>query len=88
VTGDLGGHSSIALNVMLIFGYSGPDYGIGQNGTDITVSQAKTKSTYTDLGWQFGSSEANPWKMGVGNYPLPVFWWQTKEPVADITHLK
>jgi hypothetical protein len=41
----------------------------------------------TTLGWKFGNDDDNPWKMGVGAYPLPVFYWQTSAPTADLTHL-
>jgi len=38
-----------------------------------------------DLGWKFGNDDDNPWKMGVGEYLLPVFYWQT---TAMPKHLK
>jgi len=56
------------------------------HGADITATQAKTQSTYVGLGWQFGNSDAAPWRI-VGAFPLPIFYWQTSAPTADITHL-
>jgi len=44
-------------------------------------------ATCEGLGWKFGNDDENPWKMGVGGYPLPVFYWQTSAPKADIEHL-
>jgi len=38
----------------------------------------------TTIGWKFGNDDANPWKMSVPGYPLPVFYWQTSAPKADI----
>ena len=66
----------------------GADYGGNYNGTDITSAQAKLQVTYTGIGWKFGNNDANPWKMGVGSYPLPVFYWQTTAPAANLDHLK
>lgn len=60
----------------------------GENGANITVVQAKTQTTYTGLGWAFGTNEDNPWKMGIGGYGLPVFYWQTAAPAAMPEHLK
>ena len=74
--------------------------GSNLDGADIDKANAKTQLAYNattlhgafpyefKLDWQFGNENNNPWKMGVGDYPLPVFWWQTKEPTADITHLE
>ena len=61
---------------------------IGENGEDITTAKAKTQATYTGLGWQFGTTDESPWKMGVGGYSLPVFYWQTTAPAAMPAHLK
>ena len=59
------------------------------NGADITTAQAKDQATYTGLGWSFdGNNDASPWKMGVGNYELPVFYWQTTAPAPMPEHLK
>jgi hypothetical protein len=61
----------------------------GNNGSNITAAQATTKVTYTDLDWKFdGSNDASPWKMGIGSYGLPVFYWQTTSPAAMPTHLQ
>lgn len=49
------------------------------NGGDITAEEAKTQKTYSN-DWKFGNDDANPWKMGVGEYKLPVFFWQTTAP--------
>lgn len=66
-----------------------PDGATGNNGADITAAQAKDKATYVDLGWLFdGNSDASPWKMGVGDYQLPAFYWQTTEPAVMPEHLK
>jgi hypothetical protein len=50
--------------------------------------QAETQQFYeATLLWKFGSNDTNPWKMGVGSYPLPVFWWQTQAPAANVAHI-
>ena len=59
------------------------------NGLNKSSTELKDKTTYeTTLGWKFGNDDDNPWKMGVGDYPLPVFYWQTTAPKADIGHLE
>jgi len=40
------------------------------------------------LGWHFGTDVENLWKMGVCEYELPVFYWQTTAPAAMSAHLK
>jgi len=57
------------------------------HGENISSDDAKDAETYKGLGWKFGNDDDNPWKMGVGAYPLPVFYWQTSAPKADVTHL-
>ena len=57
-----------------------------QNENSLDLKNKK-QGTYTALGWKFGDDDENPWKMGVGAYPLPVFYWQTSAPTADIEHL-
>ena len=47
--------------------------------TDVNINQ---------LGWKFGTNDDNPWKMGVGDYKLPVFYWQTAAPAAMPEHLR
>ena len=61
--------------------------GSNVNGADISAAQAKEQATYTGLGWSFGANDENPWKMGVGDYPLPVFYWQTTAPPANLGYL-
>ena len=86
--------SNVAWNGMLVNGsIVTSNDGSSIHGADIDKFNAKTQLTYTDyhqfgLDWQFGNEGYNTWKMGIGDYPLPVFWWQTKEPAADITHLE
>ena len=60
-----------------------------RHGLSISAATAKTRSTYENAprSWKFGANDDNPWKMGVGAYPLPVFHWQTTAPSANITHL-
>ena len=58
------------------------------NGLNILSSQAQQQATYEGLGWKFGNDDDNPWKMGIGAYPLPVFYWQTSAPKADLGHLE
>jgi len=55
---------------------------------DITATAAKLLFSYEALGWRFGFNNDNPWKMGVGEYELPVFYWQTEAPAAMPEHLK
>ena len=49
-------------------------------GANVSAEQIKTQSTYTDLTWAFGDTDASPWKMGDASYPLPVLYWQTTYP--------
>ena len=81
---------NIALEDMEALG--GITFGAGtannQNGADITVTQAKEQATYEDLDWEFGNSDTSPWKMGVGDYQLPVLYWQTEAPAAMPAHLQ
>ena len=84
--------SAISYNVALI-GMTLPSGANGNNGTSITAAEAKTQITYSgsganQLGWSFGSNDASPWKMSVGAYSLPVFYWQTTAPAAMPTHLQ
>jgi hypothetical protein len=57
------------------------------NGKDISSEGAQDEDTYKGLGWKFGEDDDNPWKMGVGAYPLPVFYWQNTAPTANVEHL-
>ena len=59
-----------------------------KNGADISTVQTKSQNTYEELGWKFGNNEESPWKMGVGTYSLPVFYWQTTAPAEMPGHLK
>ncbi|MDR2585442.1 MAG: hypothetical protein LBC84_04375, partial [Prevotellaceae bacterium] len=61
--------------------------GTNIDGDDIDIDAATMQITYTGMGWGFGSSETSPWKMGVGAYELPVFWWQTTTPASMPAHL-
>ena len=55
-----------------------------RDGADVTGALAKTQSTYTGMGWSFGSTVTAPWKF-ISGYP-PVLYWQTAYPVT-LTHL-
>jgi hypothetical protein len=58
------------------------------NGLNKSATELTDKATYVGLGWSFdGENEASPWVMGVDGYPLPVFYWQTSAPTADVSHL-
>ena len=94
VAGQVGFWTTLSDNVawsgMVALG--GISFGAGAanniEGADITAAQAKTQKTYEDLGWKFGNDDDKPWKMGVGDYGLPVFYWQTTAPAAMPEHLK
>jgi len=59
------------------------------HGADISTAEAKMQDIYETMGWQFGTTDDDsPWKMGVGGYLLPVFWWQTTAPAAMPEHLR
>ena len=58
------------------------------NGSNITTEAAKEQFSYEVMQWKFGFNDDNPWKMGVGEYELPVFYWQTVAPAAMPAHLK
>jgi len=60
----------------------------GNHGSDITTENAQEQSSYEAMIWRFGFNDDNPWKMGVGDYKLPVFYWQTTAPTAMPTHLQ
>ncbi|MDR2401004.1 MAG: hypothetical protein LBD73_05060, partial [Deferribacteraceae bacterium] len=50
--------------------------GTDENGIGKPLSELQTQTTYEDgLDWQFGSSDAAPWKMSV-NTGYPIFYWQ------------
>ena len=53
---------------------------LSSNGDDISTTQAKMQSTYTNLGWKFNNNADNPWRWGDGSYTLPVLYWQTNNP--------
>ena len=53
------------------------------DGALISFDAAIQKDTYESSGgWLFGATDDSPWKMGTGNYPLPVLYWQTTEPAS------
>ena len=60
----------------------------GENGANISAEDALKQSSYEAMLWRFGFNDDNPWKMGVGDYKLPVFYWQTTAPTAMPTHLQ
>jgi hypothetical protein len=64
------------------------DDGTGIDGISMEASVAKTKDTYLGGGLEFGSDDDHPWQMGIGAYPLPVFYWQTTAPAGDVSHLE
>jgi len=78
--------TNVAWNGMLLHG-STVTTEAPHDGISITTQQAKTQSTYTNLGWSFGSSDTSPWKWGGASYPLPVLYWQTTTPTLP-THLQ
>ncbi|MDR2585389.1 MAG: hypothetical protein LBC84_04105 [Prevotellaceae bacterium] len=79
-------NENIAYDGMTAIGFAfGGDSGL--NGVDIGIEDAVALSTYKGNGWGFGSSDSSPWKMGVGAYELPVFWWQTTAPASTPAHL-
>ena len=85
------GSGNVALENMQSLGGAPINTDIGTNGKDgedITVVQAKQQATYTDMGWKFGNSDTSPWKMNVGGYSLPVFYWQIEAPAAMPAHLQ
>ena len=87
IAGDFGTYYSNAAWVgMTVIGAQVTGSAI--NGVDITNEEAKTQATYENLLWKFGSNDDNPWKMGVGTYELPVFYWQTTAPAAMPAHLE
>ena len=60
-----------------------------RNGLNVSADDAKKQTTYVGLGWQFGNSDAAPWRMVAGSeYPLPILYWQSAPPAANIDHLK
>ena len=75
-------------NNLAFSGMALPSDATGWNGIDLTAANAKTEATYSGMGWKFGIDDANPWKMGVGTYGLPVFYWQTTAPAAMPAHLQ
>ena len=96
-TGRIGSYASgmsytnnIAWDNMLVNG-AFLTTGTGANtkdGEDKDKTEVKTQATYEALGWQFGTTDEAPWKMGVGDYKLPVLWWQTEAPTEMPEHLK
>ncbi|MDR2789811.1 MAG: hypothetical protein LBB59_02395 [Campylobacteraceae bacterium] len=73
--------NNFALNTMSVTGTVN-----GAVGTDKTIGQFKTKSTYSDdingdgnggLGWSFGDNDTSPWKIDANkNNGLPYLYWQ------------
>ena len=60
-----------------------------KDGEDISKDAAKLQATYENqLGWKFGNNDDEPWQMGIGDYMLPVFYWQTAAPAEMPVHLK
>jgi len=72
---------------------SGVTFVIGHTGKDgggISKDAVFTQNSYENTAranWGFGTTDASPWKMGVGAYKLPVFYWQTTAPGATPAHL-
>ena len=61
------------------------------NGADLTLTQAKTQSTYSGSprSWGFAGTETSPWKWGNTDYPLPVLWFQATTTYPTLpTHLQ
>ena len=89
VNADITGSNNIAYSGMTVNGATVTGgTATNRDGADITAADAQKQSTYEDLGWKFGTNDDNPWKMGVGDYKLPVFYWQTTAPAAMPEHLK
>ena len=89
-SGNITNSNNVAWKDMAALGGIAFSVGSANNkdGADVTAAQAKTQKIYEDLGWKFGKDDDNPWKMGVGEYGLPVFFWQTAAPAAMPAHLK
>ena len=51
-------------------------------GDGTSADAAKSQGAYAALGWGFAGNNASPWKMGVGSYRLPVFYWQNPTPAT------
>ena len=71
---------------IVLQGMAQPAGATGENGTDVTPANAKLQASYT--GWNFGTTDIEPWKMGVGSYELLVFYWQTVVPATMPEHLR
>jgi hypothetical protein len=75
--------NNFALNTMAVYGNRN-----GTAGTDKTIAQLKTQSTYSNpvngdgrdgLGWKFGNDDANPWKIDpYKNNGLPYLYWENR----------
>jgi hypothetical protein len=89
--------NSLAWSGMLALG--GISFGTAIiDGESITTQKAKTKQTYVDapfgaanfvLDWKFGDTDTEPWKWGGDAYPLPLLFWQTSPPLAQLpAHLR
>jgi hypothetical protein len=67
-----------------------PSGASGNNGSGITVAQAKTQATYSAAprSWLFGTNEDSPWRWNAftGYANLPTLWWQAAAPALP-THL-
>jgi len=46
-----------------------------RNGTDKSLDDLKSQTTYESLGWKFGNNDENPWKMPTGG-AYPVLYWE------------
>ena len=58
-----------------------------KNGADINSAAAKTEGTYSGRSWAFGTTEASPWKWGIGAYTLPVLYWQSAPAPTYPAHI-
>jgi hypothetical protein len=67
-------NNNFALSTMTIT----PNGSSGNGGdADKTIVELKTQSTYTGLGWLFGSDDSNPWKIDANkNGGLPYLYYQ------------
>ena len=77
-------NNSAWVGMTLPSGSSGSN---SRHGSDITATDALSQFSYEVMQWKFGVNDDNPWKMGVGEYKLPVFYWQTTAPSAMPAHL-
>jgi hypothetical protein len=52
------------------------------NGTGFALTDFQSRTTYeTNLGWEFGNDDENPWVWeAFEDYLYPTLWWQTEAP--------